>query len=85
MMNMVFSWETLPPVLCFLFSRSLKDTRCYMTCIDVSAGLQVQGFDTERESTLVQGIVCFLQWFIFLIMAEPVKTLALLIGYIFWV
>lgn len=38
-----FSWETLPPFVCFLSSRSLKDTCCYMACIDVSAGLQVQG------------------------------------------
>lgn len=56
-----------------------------MTCIDVSAGLQVQGFDTEREPTLAQGIVCFLQWFVVLIMAEPGKTLPLLIGCVFWV
>lgn len=42
-------------------------------------------FNTERESILLQGIVCFLQWFVFLIMAEPVKTLTLLIECIFWI
>lgn len=82
-----FSLGKLFPPLCVFYSaeasRTLAVTWPVLTCLQAIRFRAC--FDTERESTPVQGTVCFLQWFVFLIMAEPVKTLALLIGCIFWV
>lgn len=75
------------PLLCVFYpaeaSRTLAVTWPILMCLQAFRFRAC--FNTERESILLQGIVCFLQWFVFLKMAEPVKTLTLLIEYVFWI